>query len=313
MTWDRIMLPAPSEPRRSIETLFAEQLESWPLLRAGVEGLEQARSRVISVRGFDLIARHIPHRIHSTTARVDDATIRGRACFLCANSLPAEERAVALNESYVVTCNPYPILRDHVSVVSRVHRPQGIADGSSSELQVMLGLAASLPEHLVIYNGPECGASAPDHMHFQACHRQGVPVAVHLDTVSGGLMDGFPSRPLVLGDHDQLRLEETFRNLMAILRTAVPGRSEPMVNVVAVYDRHSWRLLVFPRLRHRPLAYHSGELTWTPGALDLAGIIVLPVAEDLNRVSAEMLERGFDDVCLSYDETSRIARELRLP
>lgn len=295
MSWEERILAT-----GDVETLFSEQRAAWPLLRQGIDGLGRARSRVFDVDGFELTAWHIPHRIGSTTARVDEKSIGTRPCFLCPDNLPAEERALAFGSRFVITCNPYPILDRHVSVVSREHRPQRV----DADFRTMLDLSAGLPDHLVLYNGPECGASAPDHMHFQACRRQGVPV---MDRPGD---DGFPARHLVLADDDPGALEGRFRNLMALLAGVVPGIPEPMVNIVTVYANGRWIVLVFPRRRHRPGIYDSGEILWSPGALDLTGMIVLPRETDLDRITAEMIGDGFSEVCLSDESLRGLAGQL---
>ena len=312
MSWQQRILDHGSEPVGAVEDFFAEQTASWPLLQAGVEGLGHASSRGVRVEGYDLIAWHIPHRIRSTTAEVDDRSIRERACFLCPENLPVEERALSLNDGFVVTCNPFPILGRHLSIVSCEHRPQRIAEAGAPDFATLLELARILPGFLVLYNGPECGASAPDHMHFQACSRERVSVLSHLGEVDGGVLKGFPSNPFVLRGGDAGRIEWKFEQLMGRLTAELPGTNEPMVNIVAVHEAGRWNVLVFPRTRHRPEMYHSGQLLWSPGALDLAGIIVLPLASDLDRATPEVLSQGFSEVSLPADAVIRIARELEL-
>ena len=312
MSWEGRILDAGPEPAAAIENLFVWQLASWPLLRDGLEGLGRARSRAVTVDGFRLVAWHIPHRIRSTTARVDEASVEKRPCFLCPHNLPREERAVALDAAFVIACNPYPIRERHVSVLCREHRPQEIL-GTSGDFRTMLDLARALPDYLVLYNGPECGASAPDHMHFQACRRAGVPLMDHLGRAEGGIIDGYPAGVLVLRDSDPVALGSAFGRLMMGLGDLVPGAREPMVNVASVYEGGWWNVLVFPRLRHRPAAYFSGELTWSPGALDLTGVIVLPVEEDLGRIGAGSIRSALSEVCLSGASIRRLAAELGLP
>jgi len=312
VNWSERTLPVDGTTEDAFNLLFADQLVRWSLLSAGHGGLREAQRRVVSVQGFDLVAWHIPHRITSSTARTDDHSIRDRPCFLCAPNLPREERAISLGGDFVVTCNPFPILEKHVSVVCREHRPQRIWSGESCELGIMLDLSRDLPDFLILYNGPECGASAPDHMHFQACRRRGVPILSYLDRAEKGLIPGFPSNPIVLRGRDRDETEAQFVRLMARLRSVVAGRQEPMVNVIVLFDGSGWAVLVFPRLRHRPAVYDRGEFTWSPGALDLAGVLVLPVQNDLKRATSEVFERGFIEVCLGYDDVRRLAEGLEL-
>src|SRR5438874_976862 len=149
---------------RDIDELFDRQIQTWPLLAAGMEGLACAKTRQVRIDWFDVFIRHIPHRVASTTAAVDKASIERRPCFLCAENLPPEQEGVKFDSDFTMYCNPYPIVERHLTIVHRDHRPQRIA----GQLGTMLDVAQALPGYFVIYNGPECGASAPDHLHFQA-------------------------------------------------------------------------------------------------------------------------------------------------
>src|SRR6516162_8202621 len=157
---------------QQIDQLFQEQVQSWPRLARGVEGLEQAQTRPVRIDWFDVFVRHIPHRVASTTAAVDPESVAKRPCFLCTGNLDPEERGIAFNSNYTIYCNPFPIVDHHLTIVHRDHGIQRIA----GEVGAMLDLAAALTGYFVIYNGPECGASAPDHMHFQAGSRDLFPI-----------------------------------------------------------------------------------------------------------------------------------------
>src|SRR5215471_1604468 len=156
----------------SVDLLFRDQVHSWPRLARGVEGLAQAHTRPVHIDWFDVFIRHIPHRVGSTTAAVDRESVAKRPCFLCAENLDPEERGIEFNRDYTIYFNPFPIVDHHLTIVHRQHRIQHI----QGELAGMLDLTAALPGYFVIYNGPECGASAPDHMHFQAGSRALFPI-----------------------------------------------------------------------------------------------------------------------------------------
>src|SRR5215470_14336716 len=159
-----------------VEALFQQQLRSWPRLARGVEGLGRAQTRRVPIDWFEVFVRHIPHRVGSTTAAVDRESVAKRPCFLCTENLDAEEQGVSFNQNYTIYCNPFPIVDRHLTIVHRNHHVQHIA----GEVGTMLDLAAALPPYFVIYNGPECGASAPDHMHFQAGWRELFPIEKEL-------------------------------------------------------------------------------------------------------------------------------------
>jgi hypothetical protein len=146
-----------------VERLIERQVRAWPLLAKGIEGLARARTRSVKVDWYEVAVRHIPHRIASTTAEVDSASIAKRPCFLCAEHLPPEEEGLPFGNEFVIYCNPLPIVNSHLTIAHRAHTPQRIAQQFGN----MLELAAALPGYFVIYNGPQCGASAPE-IYFQS-------------------------------------------------------------------------------------------------------------------------------------------------
>lgn len=310
MNWgERILVPVePVSMLGAIDFLFESQVEEWPQLRHGVEGLTRARSRDFVVNGFPVVARHIPHRIGSTTASVDPDAIRKRACFLCAENLPEPEKGLVFDQKFVIACNPFPILNKHLSIVLREHVPQRI----EGHLMTMLDLAVQLPGYVVLYNGPECGASAPDHMHFQACLYDDMPLVEDLKYASGGLIPDYPRSAFVLRDSDPVRLSQRFSELFVSLEAHNKNRVEPMFNLVALHRDGDWIVVVFPRSKHRPEVFHTGELTWTPGAIDLCGVVVLPVESDLDKITASDIQEVFGEVSLEAQTVGAIAVKLGL-
>jgi hypothetical protein len=310
VNWDERIL-GPVEPASildAIDLLFESQVEEWPELRHGVEGLTRARSRDFVVNGFPVVARHIPHRIGSTTARVDPDAIRKRACFLCAENLPEPEKGLVFDQKFVIACNPFPILNNHLSIVLREHVPQRI----EGHLMTMLDLAVQLPGYVVLYNGPECGASAPDHMHFQACLFDEMPLVEDLKHASGGLIPDYPRSAFVLRDSNPVRLSRRFSELFVSLEAHHKNRVEPMFNLVALHRDGDWVVVVFPRSKHRPEVFHTGELTWTPGAIDLCGVVVLPVESDLDKITASDIQEVFGEVSLEAQTVEAMALKLGL-
>ena len=310
MNWnERLLVPVePESVLAGIDRLFESQIEAWPQLRHGVEGLTRAQSREFVVNGFPVVARHIPHRIESTTARVDPDSIRNRACFLCAENLPDPEKGLVFDRKFVIACNPFPILDNHLSIVLREHTPQRI----EGHFPTMLELSAQLPGYMILYNGPECGASAPDHMHFQACRFDDMPLIKDLDSASGGVIPEYSRSAFVLRDSDRARLDRRFSELFAALRVHNENRVEPMINLVALHRDGAWVVVVFPRSKHRPEVFHTGELTWTPGAIDLCGVVVLPVESDLKKITAANIQEVFGEVSLEAQTVEGIAHTLRL-
>src|ERR1700736_2470508 len=182
-----------------IEELFKRQLRTWPLLAKGIEGLARAKTRPARIDWFDIFIRHIPHRVGSTTASVDRESVAKRPCFLCAGNLPLEEEGLQFDEDFTIYCNPFPIVDHHLTIAHREHRSQRIANQFGN----MLDLAAALPGYFVIYNGPECGASAPDHMHFQAGSRTLFPIETDTAGLTSITVPNYASNGLLLRGRDK--------------------------------------------------------------------------------------------------------------
>jgi hypothetical protein len=286
---------------RAVERLFAQQQAAWPLLARGLAGLAQARTKTLRIAEAQLALRHIPHRLQSTTARVDAASIGARPCFLCEQNLPLEQRGLALGEEWVALCNPFPILERHLTIVHRRHVPQRLAGRSAA----LLELARALPACFVIYNGPECGASAPDHMHFQAADRALFPIEA--DTQGRqGLVD-HPSRPIVLRGDSRDRLAARVDRVVAALGEMTGRKPEPLVNLAACEAQGQLTVFLFARHKHRPAAFERGELLLSPAAIDLSGVPVTPREQDYERLTAETLAAVFDEVMLGRSELSTLA------
>src|SRR5262245_50257679 len=274
--------------------LFQSQARDWPRLARGIEGLLHAQTRTVRVDWFDVFVRHIPHRVGSTTAAVDPQSIAKRPCFLCSGNLDAEQRGVPFGSSYTIYCNPFPIVERHLTIVHQNHKAQRIA----GEFGNMLDLAAALPDYFVIYNGPECGASAPDHMHFQAGSRSLFPIEKDTDRMPGLVVPNYARNVILLRDSVRSRLIERVNRVIGVLAEVTNKRPEPLLNIAVFHRDGEWTVYVFPRSKHRPDIYHTGELTVSPASIDLCGIFVVPLEKDFARISGEDVAAIFREVTL---------------
>jgi len=152
--------------------LFKDQLSSWPLLGANWDKLGQAQVKEFDFDGFSIRVQCNPKRIVSSAAKLDKVSIEKRPCFLCTEHRPPEEKNVWFGEDYEILCNPFPIFREHFTIARHEHTPQVI----EPEFGSFLELSRALPDLALFYNAPNCGASAPDHMHFQAGNRGFMPI-----------------------------------------------------------------------------------------------------------------------------------------
>jgi len=289
-----------------VEELFKRQLRAWPQLAKGVEGLAHATTRSVRIDWFDVFIRHIPHRMVSTTASVDRESVAKRPCFLCANNLPAEEEGLRFDENFTIYCNPFPIVDHHLTIAHREHGAQRIANQFGN----MLDIASALPKYFVVYNGPECGASAPDHMHFQAGSRELFPIEKDTAGLIGISVPNYARNVFVLRGRDRSALIDRMDRAIDLLAAATGKRPEPLINIAVFHERGEWVAYLFPRGKHRPEVYYSGELTVSPASIDLCGIFVVPLAEHFEKITGDNIAAIFREVTLPDDQFQEVARKL---
>jgi hypothetical protein len=282
-----------------VDRLLESQAVVWPALTRGLQGLRDSQTRTERVFGRDILVRHIPHRIKSTTAPVDAISVSQRPCFLCPMHLDPEEQGIAFNAEFTLYCNPFPILERHLTIVHVDHRLQRIA----GQFGVFLELARALPDSFMIYNGPECGASAPDHLHFQACSRKVFPIE-HQDP------NAYPPRVFILRDTEIERLVSRLDALVEALRDVTTPSFEPMINAACSFAQGEWSVFVFPRGRHRPAVFETGELTVSPATIDLCGVFVVPKPEDFAKIRGTDIEQIFTEVTLPAEQFRAVMEHL---
>lgn len=308
--------------------LIRQQKQMWPMLSYGYEALSQAKTKWMKVEEANIVVQYNPRRIRSVAAKVDKASVEARGCFLCADTLPQEERGIAYGDDLVILCNPFPILDNHLSIVHRKHVEQRLY----GNLESMLALARDLgPEFFVLYNGPRCGASAPDHLHFQACSRKLLPIEKDLGSDDASLSAHCDACAEGQHNFELFTLEQSARSVVVfrgnragemaewiyrIMRELAGGdlETEAMVNLVCAYQNANWTVYLFPRSRHRPARFFAegeDQLLVSPGAIDMAGVIVVPELAHFEKITAEDVEmiyrevsRGEEDVNLVIERVS---------
>src|ERR1039458_1739428 len=269
-----------------VEELFKRQLRAWPQLAKGVEGLARARTRPVRIDWFDIFIRHIPHRMSSTTAPVDRESVARRPCFLCAGNLPSEEEGLRFDEDFMIYCNPFPIVDRHLTIAHREHGSQRIANQFGN----MLDMAATLAGYFVVYNGPECGASAPDHMHFQAGSRGLFPIEKDTAGLTGVTVPNYARNVFLLRGRDRSALIHRMDRAIELLAETTGKRPEPLVNIAVFHEAGEWVAYLFPRGKHRPEVFHTGELTVSPASIDLCGIFVVPLVQHFEAITGDRSE-----------------------
>jgi len=300
-----------SEPdfRSLVEGLAEQQLATWPMLREAVAGLARVEYKKLSARGSEVLAQFNPQRIVSTAAKVDAAAIKQRPCFLCAENLPREERGIAFGEDFVALFNPFPVLPRHLVITSRRHIPQTIEGNFGTLLDLARDLGG---EFFAIYNGAACGASAPDHLHFQACERKSLPIIREIETwerravsndsgIETFSLKDYRVNALIARGNDRGALTGWFEKSLRLLAELTGAESEPMINLVATRDGDRWTVIVFPRGKHRPDRYFAegdAKLTVSPAAIDLSGVLVAPQPDHFAKITSRDVEEIYAEVTL---------------
>ena len=283
----------------ALDRYFIRQLEVWDDARRRYRELSRVETRELQADSFTLRLQYNPARIVSTGASISKQDISKRPCFLCEPQRPQVQMHKVIDGSYELLVNPFPILPMHFTIPMRRHQPQTIQPMFGE----MLRLLARFPELTVFYNGPQCGASAPDHAHLQAGSSGMLPLQTGWQRMSRNLtvlaqqgdegsisvVEDYPCAALLVRSKNIEVGERLFQSLYQCM-SAPTDAEEPMMNIL------SWRLgdeflsVVFPRGKHRPDCYYQqgdNQLIVSPGALDMAGLIITPRKEDFLKLTAE--------------------------
>lgn len=296
------------------------QKAAWPLAADNFAALGRVRVKTVSLPGMTVKVQFNPARIVSSGAKVDAKTIRERKCFLCGANRPHEQQGISWAGRYTVLVNPFPIFPRHLTIPDDTHTDQLI----KGRIADMARLAAALDEYTVFYNGPRCGASAPDHMHFQAGNSDflTLPDALEdcdLKTIATdgdsvlALADSLPLRVFVIDADTPEAAERLFGRLYDAMPVA-EGEREPMMNILCYATPAGVRIVVIPRKRHRPTFYGTegpGTMLLSPASVDMGGVFITPLEKDFEALDADTIMRVFDELCLSHDEINRIASDVK--
>ncbi|MBW2056928.1 MAG: DUF4922 domain-containing protein [Deltaproteobacteria bacterium] len=308
-----------------MRALYEQQRRTWPQLRRAHGALKRAETRRIELGGCTVLCQHTPHRLANVSASMDPASIRMRPCFLCNENLYPEQKALRYGRNYLILCNIAPIFEFHLVIIHRRHLPQQIQDHFHTALSLARDCS---PDFAVIYNGPSCGASIPDHFHLQAFPANNLPLEEQLWTSPAprsrraliderGILISAPQgfyRPLLTFEtRDPLLLSSWFREILDDLAELGGATGEPMINLVMAYREGRWQMTLFPREKHRPEAYYArgqDRLLISPGAIDMAGVFVIPRRKDYLRADASILKGIYREVTLSESRFSGLIDEI---
>lgn len=303
------------------DSLIQDQIAQWPQAAGNFEALKNVKVKDLDVDGMHIKVQFNPARIVSSSAKVDAKSLKERKCFLCAANRPAVQTGIEWGKDgkYIVLINPFPIFPRHLTIPDQSHVDQLIVD----RIEDMMDLAEDLDEYTVFYNGPKCGASAPDHMHFQAGNSDFLTIAealenaelktlVEEDGATLAMVDTLPLKVFVIDAKDHKVGAKLFRSLYDALE--VPdGEKEPMMNLLCYSTPVGERLVVIPRKRHRPSFYGTeGEDTMliSPASVDMGGVFITPLEKDFEKMDANLVRTIFDELCLDKNQVNLIAEKV---
>ena len=304
----------------SISRFFNRQLEVWTDARHRFRDLKHVETRQLSDQ---LKLQWNPARIVSTGAKIDKKTLGERPCFLCDKNRPKEQMSKQIDEKFHLLVNPFPILPVHFTIPARKHQPQLIYK-NYGEMHRFISLHSDL---MVFYNGPKCGASAPDHLHFQAGTNGILPLQTNWQRLSRNLTD-----IISLNDEEKISVVRDFlvpafviisksaesdEALFRRLYKAMPQRgdeTEPMMNIISWRKGEEFISVVIPREKHRPEAYFAegdAQFVVSPGALDMSGLIITPREEDFRKLTEEKALSLLQECGVSEEKMNAIIAKLK--
>jgi ribosomal protein S18 acetylase RimI-like enzyme len=302
--------------------LLSEQKKSWRDLREGYESLKDVRERDLPCGTFSVRLQYNPRRIKSSLADVGERKAGERQCFLCLDRLPEGQKGIFYRSEYLILCNPMPVFPHHLIVSHVDHHPQAIAEPIDLFLQVLGDLGS---DWMVLYNGPKCGASAPDHLHFHASPSGQMPIekemragksATLAKKIGGALLyrlRGLGREILLLEGDDRRAVGSAFRGLLNTLREVLLIDEEPMINIAGSQKEGKWRLVIFPRRKHRPEAFFrkgDARVVVSPGVIDMGGLLITPVKKDFERLGRADVEKIYGEVSLEEKTVGRVIEAL---
>ena len=311
----------------SLQRFFNRQIELWDEVRQRYSDLQNVKTKEVG----ELRLQFNPARIVSTGASIDKATLAKRPCFLCKANRPDEQFSKPLytkngEQDFEILVNPFPILPQHFTIPLTKHEPQAIYAHFSAIRQLL----HQHPTLMAFYNGPLCGASAPDHLHLQAGTSGIVPLQTMMPrmmrtmrTITScaegediSLLTDYVVPAFLIRSRHGENERKMFRRLYRIMQDRLPADTkltEPMMNIVAWRQDEEQFTVVLPRRKHRPDCYHATgaeQAIVSPGALDMAGLIITPRQEDFERLTAGRIVAILQEVSITREEAEAIANTL---
>ena len=304
------------------DDLYKEQKANWSLLTQNLEGLKNIQMKSFQYDEFNIKVQFNPNRIISSAAKVDKKSIKERKCFLCSNNRPSEQNQVLFEKEYEILCNPFPIFKEHYTIASLDHIPQQIETSFGD----LLDISKVLPKLVTFYNAPNCGASAPDHLHFQAGNRGFLSIENNYKILESKFgkkissklkinitsIDDKLRRFVVLESNNKEAIEKVFGLIYSYTKELANG-DEPMLNILSWYQ-DGWQVMIFPRDKHRPWQFfEEGEknILLSPASVDLGGTLITPLEKDFMKITKEDITDILNQSSMSIERFDKLTSFLK--
>ena len=302
---------------------FDRQLCTWDEVRQRYRDLTNVETRELMGEGMEIAVQWNPARIRSTGAKIDARSLAERPCFLCGENRPQEQIHRVIDKHYELLVNPFPILPLHFTLPTLKHQSQAILPMYGE----MHRLAKSSPGLTILYNGPKCGASAPDHAHLQAVSSNVLPLQRSWQRLSRNLKevikmdeeDGiyqivdYPCAAFLIRSHSYETDEQLFKKLYYSLPQGKDD-TEPMMNIITWQQGEAMQSVVLPRKKHRPDCYAAegaSQYIISPGAVDMGGLLITPREEDFRKITAEVATAIYREVSLTPEQVEEVIERLK--
>lgn len=313
-----------------VEQLIRSQCDNWMLVKENFAALKTVESKIFEDNYLNFVVQFNPSRIRSSAAKVDPKSIQERKCFLCLPHLPEEQKGILVSQdesdvshNYVILVNPFPIFDKHLTIPDVEHTDQRIRE----RIGDMLSLAEQLSDFVLFYNGPKCGASAPDHMHFQAGNKGFMPLERELDALTDrcevvlketdevkiATLTGITARTFIFRSESKNAIESRFKLFYDHFAAMMPDESEPMMNILAMKKGKEFVLIVFPRKLHRPAQFFAegdDNLLISPASVDLGGVFITPQEKDFKKIKLSDLNDIIKQITINDDMFSALCNAL---
>ena len=303
-------------------SLMEQQKATWETATRNYEALNRLKTRTFDFGHLKIIAQFNAERIRSSAAKTDAKSIADRPCFLCLKNLHSEQKGIMFQNKYIILVNPYPIFQKHLTISGLEHVPQEIL----SYFADLLDLSQNLPEFTVFYNGPQCGASAPDHIHFQAGNTGLLPIDNEFETIMNNFSEvlyensnckiiapkEYLRRVVVLISSDKFQLLKNFEFIHNQLNNQTGN--EPKMNILCNFVDKSWRVIIFPRNKQHPSHFFKTEekrIIVGPAAVELGGLLVLPREDDFKKITKTEIAEIYSEITIDSEKYNNLVQSIK--